>query len=116
MDTEFDLMASDDAELLRLDAGLELIFGLIAPIGVDLDLITEVLDQALREMDYKVERLRLTQLMREVPINLPLDDIPYVKSFQDRIKYANEVRRLLGNEALGVLAVSRIRVLRAEEW
>jgi deoxycytidylate deaminase len=109
-------MATDSDELLQLPPAPELIFGLIAPIGVDLDLITEVLEQALREMDYRVHLLRLTQLMREVPTGLPLNEALYVKSFQHRIAYANEVRRLLGNEALGVLAVSSIRVFRAEEW
>jgi cytidine deaminase len=103
-------LSSDTDELLQLPLGPELIFGLIAPIGTDLDRITGFLDQALKEMEYRVHRLRLTELMREVPTGLPLDDSPYVTSFQHRIAYANEVRRLLGNEALSVLAVSAIRV------
>jgi deoxycytidylate deaminase len=102
-------------QLLQLSTGPELVFGLIAPIGADLDRITDSLDQALREMDYQVHSLRLTALMREVPTGLPLDEGPYVTSFQHRIAYANEVRRLLGDEALSVLAVSAIRVFRADE-
>ncbi|HEX3863813.1 MAG TPA: anti-phage dCTP deaminase [Stellaceae bacterium] len=108
-------MSQENEQLLHLQAGPELIFGLIAPIGVDLDLIIEVLEQTLREMDYRVLLVRLTQLMREVPVGLSLENTPYIKSFQDRIRYANEVRRQLGNEALGVLAVSAIRAFRAEE-
>jgi hypothetical protein len=43
-------MTDDDDELLHLEVGPELIFGLIAPIGVDLELISDVLEQALKEM------------------------------------------------------------------
>jgi hypothetical protein len=48
-------------EPLELAVGPELIFGLIAPIGVDLDLITEVLELTLHEMSYDVEKFRLTR-------------------------------------------------------
>lgn len=53
--------------------------------------------------------------MKEVPTGKPLDATPYIKSYQDRIAYANEVRRLLGDDALAVLAISAIRSFRAEE-
>jgi deoxycytidylate deaminase len=93
----------------------ELIFGLVAPIGVDLDLVAEVLTQSLKEMDYQAHQFRVTKLMREVPTGLEIADSPYIQSFKDRIAYANEVRRLLGDEALAALAISAIRSFRAEE-
>ena len=102
-------------EPLSLPAGPELIFGLVAPIGVDLSLITDVLDRALQEMDYRVRMFRLTELMREVPTGLPLAPNPYIQSYRDRIAYANEVRRQLGDDALAVLSISAIRTFRAEE-
>ena len=98
---------------LSLSAAPELIFGLVAPIGVDLDLITELLEQTLREMDYDAARVRLTELMREIPAGLPLHESPYVRSFKDRIAYANKIRQELGDEALAILAVSAIRASRA---
>lgn len=100
---------------LSLSAAPELIFGLVAPIGVDLDLVTEPLEQSLGEMDYEVRRFRLTQLMRDVPIGLSLDDPHYIASFRQRITYANEVRRQLGDEALATMAVSAIRSFRSGE-
>lgn len=93
----------------------ELIIGLVAPIGVDLDLVSSVLDQTIREMGYSVERFRLTTLMREVPTRIAIENSPYIKSYRDRIAYANEVRRLLGDDALAALAISAIRSFRAEE-
>lgn len=95
----------------------ELVFGLVAPIGVDLDLVTEVLTENLGEMHYEVESqsFRLTRLMREVPLPLPLRPKPYVRSIRDRIAYANEIRAQIGHEALAALAVSAIRSFRKEK-
>jgi hypothetical protein len=39
-------------QTLTLPAAPELVFGLVAPIGVDLDLVTEVLEQTLQEVGY----------------------------------------------------------------
>lgn len=94
----------------------ELVFGLVAPIGVDLNLVSEVLAQTLSEMDYDVRDLRLTRLMRDLDLDMPLADSPYIKSYKDRIAYANEVRNLLGDDALAAMAIEAIRAYRAEEW
>lgn len=95
----------------------ELVFGLVGPIGVDLDYVTEVLVEALESVGYRNARtIRITQLMREVPAGLPLDATGHIDSFRQRISYANRVRGLLGrNDALAILAVSAIRQFRSEE-
>jgi cytidine deaminase len=108
-------MATTSETPLALSTAPELVFGLVAPIGVDLDIVTDLLEQTLREMEYEARPLRLTQLMREIPIDLPLGDTHYIGSFKERIAYANEVRRQLGDEALAALAVSAIRTFRSEE-
>jgi cytidine deaminase len=102
-------------EPLPISKSPELIFGLVAPIGVDLELVAEVLSQSLKEMDYQAHQFRVTKLMREIPTGLAIAETPYIQSFKDRIAYANEVRRLLGDEALAALAISAIRSFRAEE-
>jgi hypothetical protein len=73
----------------------ELIFGLVAPIGVELDGVTEVLTELLREVEYGTTLLRLTRLMREVPTGLSLSATTHVQSFKERISYANAVCRRL---------------------
>jgi deoxycytidylate deaminase len=93
----------------------ELIFGLVAPIGVDLDIVAEVLSQSLKEVNYQTDQFRVTKLMREIPAKLTIAESPYVQSFKDRIAFANEVRRLLGDDALAALAISAIRSFRSEE-
>jgi deoxycytidylate deaminase len=106
---------SDPTQPLGLPTAPELVFGLVAPIGVDLALVTEVLEQTLLEVGYTAHRFRLTELMKEVPTSITLKESPYVESYRTRIAYANEVRRKLGNEALAVLAISAIRSFRAEK-
>lgn len=90
----------------------ELIFGLVAPIGVDLNLVSDLLGEALDDMKYSCHVLRLTQLMKEMKLSLPLDGAPYIKSFKDRIAYANKIRENIGDEALAALAISAIRAFR----
>lgn len=95
----------------------ELIFALIAPIGVDLDLIARVLDERLREKRYEPIVFRLTKLMEDVPTKIKLTDSPsFVGGYREKIAYANEVRKLLGDDALAALAVSAIRSYRSNEW
>lgn len=103
-------------ELLQPSPAPELFFGLVAPIGVDLDLITEILSQLLTEMRYNACEIRLTKLMRDVPTGMPIANSPHVQSYKDRIAYANEVRSRLGDDSLAALAVSAIRTFREEEW
>jgi len=74
-------------ELLPVSKAPELIFGLVAPIGVDLDLVAEMLSQSLKEMNYQAHQFRVTKLMREIPTGLTIAEKPYIQSFKDRIAY-----------------------------
>lgn len=94
----------------------ELIFGLVAPIGVDLDRVTDALTELLREMEYGAALLRLTSLMKEVPTGLPLSAVTHIQSYKERIAYANAVCNRVGREALAAMAISAIRATRAEIW
>ena len=107
---------------MQVNRAPELVFGLIAPIGVDLDVVSEVLDTTLREMRYQAHELRVTRLMREIgiesppsPSTDPLPDGSFVRSYRDRIAHANRIRAVLGDFALAALAVSAIRSFRLEE-
>jgi cytidine deaminase len=63
-------------EPLPVSKAPELIFGLVAPIGVDLELVAEVLSQSLKEMNYQAHQFRVTKLMREIPTSLTIADSP----------------------------------------
>ncbi|MGA3077905.1 MAG: hypothetical protein ABSG56_30040 [Bryobacteraceae bacterium] len=47
--------------------GPELVFGLVGPLGTDLDLVGRVLEDVLSQVEYKSEVHRLSRLMRDVP-------------------------------------------------
>ena len=87
----------------------ELVFGLVAPIGVDLDAVTTELGEALEHKGYSPNLFRVTKLMRDFKLERRLSESPYIESFQDRISYANEIRKRHGDDALALLAISAIR-------
>jgi hypothetical protein len=90
---------------------LELVFGLVAPIGVDLDLVSAALSEILAEVSYKTETdiFRLTKLMTQVSVPVALAAAPYIESVKQRIVYANKVREHIGDDGLALLAVAAIR-------
>jgi deoxycytidylate deaminase len=105
--------SSKSGDDLPFDDHPELIFGLVGPVGVDLEAVTDELIDALRAVGYDSQAFRITELMREVKIGLPLDATGYIESYQQRIAYANKVREQLGrNDALAILAISAIRQFR----
>ncbi len=111
------------AEVTPDRPAVELVFGLVAPIGVDLEMASEALDVNLREMRYNAHVLRITRLMKDVSVEVPddvrlsmLQDESHVRSYQERIAYANAIRSKLGDAALAAIAISAIRSTRANEW
>lgn len=103
---------------IQLVPSPELFFGLVAPVGVDLDSLDEILVSTLDELGYASSPLRITKLMREIPIATPVSSSSSksIDSYKERISYANEVRNKLGDTALAELAISAIRTIRADEW
>lgn len=94
----------------------ELVVGLVAPIGVDLDVVTDALSELLQEVGYRAFLFRLTRLMVEVPTGLALSEGPYVASYKSRIAYANAICNRLGQDAMAALAISAIRSARVDLW
>jgi deoxycytidylate deaminase len=98
--------------------GPELVFGLVGAVGLDLALVAEHLQRALREVAYGSEIIRLSELLHRVDWDVELkaearttrDE--YILSHQDK---GNDLRKETGRkDALALLAVAAIRVIRAE--
>ena len=109
------LMAqSDDTGHSRTPAvGFESFIGLVAPVGTDHDLLTEILEDTLRSFGYTTVLIRLAQLLHSYPRykNLPRDPIDeYIKLHQQA---GNEFRELTESaDALAVLGIGAIREAR----
>lgn len=104
------------SEGLQLIEKPELVIGLVAPIGVDLQFVSEQITNVLAEVQYDVESVRLTDEMTQIALGWSPDPESYIESYLARIKYANEIRERLGTDALAALAISKIRSSRGEHW
>jgi deoxycytidylate deaminase len=93
----------------------ELVFGIVGPIGVNIDAVMDALSKSLSEVQYIVEPIHLTDLIRSRRIRKKLDFSSYYSRYQSLIAYANEFRRLAGDAAaLAGVAIFRIRQLRSQ--
>jgi len=104
------------ASVLKPSPTPELIIGIVAPIGVDLNEVASVLTELLGAMGYSATTLRLTSLMTEVPTGVSLSDDSYVQSYKSRIAYANAICDRFGRDALAAMAISAIRSARPTLW
>ncbi|PWB91472.1 deoxycytidylate deaminase [Methylocystis sp. MitZ-2018] len=91
----------------------ELFFGLVGPIGVDIETVVEALARTLKEVDYDAEPVHLTQHMENSQIKSHIENVSYHKRYMSLIKYANEFRKIAGSPAamagLAVLTIRKIR-------
>lgn len=96
----------------------ELVFGLVGPIGVNMEIVERELAEALGAVGYTTNSLRLTKLMQAVAVEgCDIDESDKVAHYESRIKYANAVRTACADDAaLAALAIAEIRRLRELHW
>src|SRR5690348_4191827 len=92
---------------------LELIFGLVGPLGADLELVSVELAEALRQVAYDSETVPVSRLMCELKKE-PWKSLPEHGSEDERLKSymdaGNALRSAVGRaDALALLAVGAIR-------
>ncbi|MDI1343140.1 MAG: hypothetical protein PSV22_03425 [Pseudolabrys sp.] len=92
----------------------ELIFGLVGPIGVNVDAIITALIRNLKEVNYEPKVIHLTEHMRDKRIRKKLNFSTYYSRYFSLISYANAYRKLARNPAaLAGLSILQIRAERA---
>lgn len=93
----------------------EIVIGLVAAAGCDLDDLESILSKCLSEVGYKAQRIRLTKVLREsglVPISEEYDDVHLDKQISARMAAGNELRKEQGSSAMARLAVHAIKASR----
>lgn len=91
----------------------ELVFGLVGPIGVDLEYIGQALKDSLKSVGYDLELVRVTELMLELTSSKKIDTSTVVETYNTKIDYANDLREQYGaKDLLAALAVGAIRKIR----
>jgi cytidine deaminase len=91
----------------------ELVFGVVGPVGVDLDMIIEVISTQLKRQNYTFDVIHVTTLMKEIPSNIVLKDDNYFDRIKSRIEYADDIcKRLARADALAAITLSAIQSIR----
>ncbi len=88
----------------------ELFFGLVAPIGINLEAIEKDLESSLEDVGYTVSSISLTKEMLQIKTGIELREEPFFDRYDSRIRYANRVRSgTRRRDALALLSVAAIR-------
>lgn len=91
----------------------ELVFGLVGPIGVNLDSVVGFLSGALQDIGYQPSIIHLTSVMMDTFSYLESDNSSYESRYRRLIKNADQVRETAQNAAaMAGLAISEIQRIR----
>ncbi len=97
----------------------ELVFGLVGPVGVNMDLVQRKLNESLKAVGYHPHVIHVTKLMGQIEVEgVTIEETTdRVAHYNNRIKYANEVRNKCKDDAaLAALAINEIRNYRRKHW
>ena len=75
------MVNAEDVDNFNTIKNPELIFGLIGPIGVNLDQVIQYTSEALREVSYNSVVVHLTDHMRTEKVSLNMDNTSYYSKY-----------------------------------
>jgi deoxycytidylate deaminase len=107
-------MASSTGSPARI--GPELFIGLVAAVGTDHSLLTEILEDALHSFGYETRVIRLAQLLHAFSRYKKLPKHPADEYIKQHQQAGNEFRRITKSDsALAVLGIGAIQEARLEK-
>src|SRR5258706_16471732 len=87
----------------------ELFFAVVAPIGADIERACLELSNALKTFGYKLEPIRVIELLRQFDGYLNLEPTAEDKKIEGRMNAGDTFRASIGrNDALALLALSSV--------
>lgn len=93
-----------------VDGGPELVFGLVGPIGTDMECVVDELSSSLREVGYDPHLVHITALLPKI-VGAQAD----ISSLSEKINLGNFLREKTGERSiLSAIAIMRIRELREQ--
>jgi deoxycytidylate deaminase len=103
-------MLEETAKLLR-DPAAELVFGLVAPVGADLDQLQAALVDQLGLYGYHANPIRLSELLTKVQgLGVTLKDAPELERVRSYMDAGNALRqRTKAEEILALWAMAKIK-------
>ena len=104
---------SEQADPFSVHLEPELVFGIIGPLGIDLDHLTKILKEELQRVGYRSRLIRLSNLLHRVKgLNTRLSRRPEHRRIRTHMKAGTELRS--GTEKGGILARVAIAAIRRE--
>jgi len=101
---------------MNSNAGPELVIGLVGAVGCDLPAIADMFVNAMKEVGYDAEPIRLSHLLHDLE---PYKDIAAVHDQQDYIAghmdAGNDLRGKTSNDVMALLGVVKIRITRQHD-
>jgi cytidine deaminase len=112
-------MASSDSPTPLALGGPELFIGLVAAVGTDHTLLTEILEDVLHSFRYETRVIRLAQLLHAFPRYKKLPAEPADEYIKQHQQAGNEFRRIIKDDAalavLGTLPIQQARIDRNKD-
>lgn len=85
-----------------------LVIGLAGPIGSDIDYIEQCLCDALNGFNYIYHQIKITTLMLDINCDMDVDESNFITRYDTKIRYANKLRELFGEDILATITISAI--------
>lgn len=103
-------------KIIDLDAEREIFIGLVAPMGADLDLVSQIISDQLASLRYEIVNIRVTDIFREISIeDFTVDETDLYNKIYTSILFGNKLREITNcKEILGVAAASMIAKARKD--
>ena len=107
---------SEQTDPFRVQPTPELVFGIIGPLGIDLDNLTNILKEELDRVNYRSRLIRLSGLLRDIEgLTTKLKRKPEHERIRTHMKAGTELRSLTGiGGILARIAIADIQQKREE--
>ena len=88
----------------------ELVFGLVGPLGVNLDQIYDSLSQSLQRVGYESEKIVISDLFSQVSgLKNPIKDDTEYDRIESRMNRGDELRNKMGGDSTAILAIHQMQ-------
>ena len=104
------------AKFVPIEALPDLVFGLVGPIGVDLEYTSNSISDSVKSFGYTTHNISITKIMRELVSDILIDESDLSTGYRTKIEYANDLRKKYdSNDLLAALVISAISKIRRED-
>lgn len=94
----------------------ELFIGIVSQMGVDTKEIVNVIKKELKDYNYNVYDVHITEFVKGFSKKIPLDDSTTEKRYSSYINGCNILRKEFGNDVMAKIAIMQIQEIRKKYY